>query len=300
MRKIIRTSFILSLFIILLGGCTKNRDHGKTKVSDHQAVPLNIEQESAPEHNDEELMQSTDNNNDFENNIRDIIKNYNMSGELSVYVRDIKNEESYLANPNKMQAASLIKLYIAGCVYENYDEVSSFFGNDARVEELVKTMITISDNGAANSLILALGNNNKFAGMDKVNVYCEKHEYNSTHMGRLLLQSNIEDDNYTSVEDCGKILLELYTEKIEGAENILKYMKLQERVSKIPAGIPAGVVVANKTGELLDVENDVAIVFEENSPYILCIMTQNLKDASLARSLETQLSSEIYLYMSGE
>lgn len=51
--------------------------------------------------------------------------------------------------------------------------------------------------------VLALENKDKFVGIDKVNAYCEKHEYNSTHMGRLLLQLNIEDDNYMFVEDCG-------------------------------------------------------------------------------------------------
>ena len=48
-----------------------------------------------------------------------------VGGKWSVYVEDLKTGGSMTVNNEKMQAASLIKLYIMGAVYENYDALSS-------------------------------------------------------------------------------------------------------------------------------------------------------------------------------
>ena len=164
----------------------------------------------------------------------------------------------------------------------------------------MRNMISASDNEALNELTMALGRDNETKGKEMVNEFCKKHDYEDTHMGRLLLKKNQKDDNYTSVKDCGKFLYDIYTGEIEGAEEILGYMKQQERVSKIPQGIPPHVTVANKTGELSDVENDVAIVFLDTNPYIICIMADKLDDTYKTREIEAELSEKIYLYMCGE
>ena len=49
-------------------------------------------------------------------------------------------------------------------------------------------------------------------------------------------------------------------------------MKEQHIITKIPAGLPEGIESANKTGELSGIENDAAIVWGENTDYILVIM----------------------------
>ena len=53
------------------------------------------------------------------------------NGTWSVYVCNLlKNSEGSI-NDTPMQAASLIKLFIMGCVYENYDALSQTYGGDA-------------------------------------------------------------------------------------------------------------------------------------------------------------------------
>ena len=74
-------------------------------------------------------------------------------------------------------------------------------------------------------------------------------------------------------------------------------MKEQDRTSKIPAGIPQTVVTANKTGELDDTENDVAIVWGENADYIVCVMAGNLSNTASARNKIVEVSQEIYQYI---
>ena len=101
-------------------------------------------------------------------------------------------------------------------------------------------------------------------------------------------------ENYTSVRDCGMFLKRVYQGEIPYGEDMMNLLKQQERRGKIPAGVAQGVVVANKTGELDRVENDAAIVFKDNNPYILCVMSENVNDAAAARQTIVNISSGVY------
>ncbi len=99
-----------------------------------------------------------------------------------------------------------------GTVYENYESLSETYGADT-LNSYLNSMITVSDNDAANKLVNMLGDGDDEAGMRAVNAFCASHGYSSTSMGRLLLQSNEYGDNYTSVSDCGHFLKEIYAEQ---------------------------------------------------------------------------------------
>ena len=158
----------------------------------------------------------------------------------------------------------------------------------------MQAMITVSDNEASNTLTKLLGNQDAAAGREVVNAYCNSQGYEDSSMGRMLLESNENGDNYTSVKDCGLFLERIYKNSIPHAEEMLNLLKQQERTGKIPAGVPSGIETANKTGELSNVENDAAIVFAGEHPYILCVMSENLKDAATARQTIVNLSGDIY------
>ncbi len=217
-------------------------------------------------------------------------------GEWAVYVYGLDTGREASVHNKPMQSASLIKLFIAGAVYEQKERL------DARssaqdTEALLRSMITVSDNDAANTLIRRLGNGDAPAGMQTVNEFAAAHGYAQTHMGRLMLDFDAEDDNYTSVEDCGAFLRDLYRQELTGAEQIIDYMKGQTRTEKIPAGVPAGTITANKTGELETVENDAALVWGGQEPYAICVMSQGLTDAAAARTGIQKLSSDVYELM---
>lgn len=218
---------------------------------------------------------------------------------VSVYAEQIGSGGKVSVNSAPMESASLIKLYIAGCVYENYETVKSQESYGGETDNLIRDMLSISDNNAANTLVTRLGSGNSDVGMAAVNSFCTAHGYNDTSMGRLMLESNAQADNYTSVEDCGRFLREIYEGSLDGADEILECLREQERVGKIPAGVPSDVETANKTGELDDVENDAAIIYGENGDYILCVMMSQLVDAGAGRAAIIQLSSAVYEYMSG-
>ncbi len=262
------------------------------------------------------------------------------NGDWAVYVCDLKTGSEGSINDHRMQAASLIKLYIMGAVYENYDALIAQYGQDT-IDASLYSMITISDNDAANALTTYLGSGDSSAGMQIVNNYCLAHGYTTSSMGRLLLHSNEFGDNYTSVENCGKLLKMVYwdgylqkipenrdtdekttesdlqseqvTENIASTEDdtdeittenttaltphasdMFALLCAQTRRHKIPAQLPDGVRTASKTGELDDVENDAAILYDTDNDLIIVFMSEHLSDCGAAQSTIASLSRQIY------
>ena len=262
------------------------------------------------------------------------------NGDWAVYVCDPKTGSEGSINDHRMQAASLIKLYIMGTVYENYDALIAQYGQDT-IDTNLYSMITVSDNDAANALTTYLGSGDSSAGMQIVNNYCLAHGYTTSSMGRLLLHSNEFGDNYTSVENCGKLLKMVYwdgylqktpenrgtdekttesdlqseqvTENIASTEDdtdeittenttaltphasdMFALLCAQTRRHKIPAQLPDGVRTASKTGELDDVENDAAILYDTDNDLIIVFMSEHLSDCGAAQSTIASLSRQIY------
>ena len=210
----------------------------------------------------------------------------------SAAVVNLNTEDSCTVNNQSMQAASLIKLFIMGAVYDSYDSLTAAYGED-QIQSLLSDMITVSDNTAANTLTNYLGDGDDAAGRGAVNEYCASNSYESTTMGRMLLAPADNGDNMTSVSDCAEFLRKVYKGELPYAEEMMGFLKNQQRTHKIPAGLPEGVESANKTGELDTVENDAAIVFAD-TPYILCIMSENLSDVGAAQSNIAGISSDMY------
>lgn len=226
------------------------------------------------------------------------------NGTWSVYVCNLMKNTEGTIDDQQMQAASLIKLFIMGAVYENFDSLCDAYGADS-VNNYLNPMITVSDNDAANALVNMLGYGDDATGMDVVNSFCQAHGYTSTSMGRLLLQDNTYGDNYTSVSDCGHFLKEIYQGNADTADTTLSHtdamyslLKMQERRNKIPANLPEGVKVANKTGELDDVENDAGIIYStaKGIDLVVCFMSQNLTDSGAAQASIAQDARLIYGY----
>ncbi|MGN0354220.1 MAG: serine hydrolase [Muricoprocola sp.] len=226
------------------------------------------------------------------------------NGNWSVYVCDLKSGEEAAIESRPMQSASLIKLYIMGAVYENYEELAEIYGEDTLYNNLFP-MITVSDNDSANYLTECLGKGNTDEGMRIVTEFCKKHGYQDSGMGRLLLHSNEFGDNYTSVTDAGHFLKEIY-ESIHGeeekelahTEEMFDLLSQQQTRYKIPSRLPEDVKVANKTGELSDVENDAAILYDtlEENDLVIVFMSDSLKDVYQAHDTIGTLSRYIYDY----
>lgn len=236
---------------------------------------------------EEKLTEDGDENN-LEKEINKYIEDTATEGKWGVYAKNLASNKVVVdINNKKMESASLIKLFIMATTF---DEIKKGNMTLDSVESDLRVMINASDNDATNRLIDKLG-------FDKINKYIKDNGYSDTEINRKMLDSTNSKDNYTSVEDAGKILEKIYKGTCvtkEASEKMLEYLKEQKRTEKIPAGVPSGVETANKTGELSDVENDAAIVFKENVPYILVVMSSDLNDTKKARDDIKEISSKVY------
>lgn len=227
------------------------------------------------------------------------------NGTWSVYVCNLLKDSDGTINDTPMQAASLIKLYIMGAVYENYGTIAQSH-NSEEIDSNISAMISVSDNDAANTLVNWLGNGNDAAGVAKVNNFCQEHGFTSTQMNRLLLAGKENGDNYTSVKDCGTFLKQIYqvvngtlpSSTLTNADAMYFQLKTQQRKNKIPAQLPEGVGTANKTGELDTVENDAAIIYDtaKGIDLVVCFMSQDLTDTGAAQSTIAADARAIYGY----
>ena len=198
--------------------------------------------------------------------------------------------EGDLADCVPMVAASLIKLFVYGAVYA---QIEAGTLAEADYAASLRSMINISDNDACNRLIDACG------GIDAVNQFIESQGFEQTRLNRKMLQPGAE--NLCSARDCGQVL----ARALEGSyvspacsDALLAAMGEQTRRSKLPAGVPAGVETANKTGELANggaanAENDAAIIFSPAGTYILCVMSGNISNGVAAGQI-ARLSELVY------
>ena len=62
------------------------------------------------------------------------------------------------------------------------------------------------------------------------------------------------------------------------------------------AKVSDGVSIGNKTGEMDQVENDVAIVYSPACDYILCVFSNNWSDKETALKQIQSISEEVYRF----
>ena len=240
-------------------------------------------------------------------------------GTWSVYVKDLNEEKEILINDTSLYSASLIKAFVMAKTYEDMEQVKADEAKklntadtktvDVKLNDLLWNMITVSDNDSANELVRKLGGGDFQAGAAIVNAFCQERSYTSTHLGREFLASDPTDDNYTSASDCCRLLSDIYNSSLVNAEasaEMLALLTSQTKTAKIPAGVPSGTATANKTGELADsgklgvVENDIAIVFDKEHPYVLCVLSNNIKNNSSAQNTIKKISADVYTYMTSQ
>ena len=226
------------------------------------------------------------------------------NGDWSLYLYRFDTGEEIGIHANEpMISASLIKLFIAGCYLEQVKK-----GNlQDDYQNQLYSMLSASDNGAANTLIDVLG-------FEEINAFIRDHGWRAGKLNRKMLVQN-GTENYTSARDCGEVLRAAYKGKYisrEASERVLEAMgaQISRNRRKIPAGVPGEVETANKTGELftnnaegvyVDVQNDAAVIYAEDHPYVLVIMSAvpSAGEGELHAQI-AELSSIIYEAVCGD
>ena len=153
-------------------------------------------------------------------------------------------------------------------------------GRTYRVGQLLAPMIQLSDNSASNALI-------SHFGFERINASAQRAGLRHTRLRRHFLDYSaivLHHENVTTAADMASLLYEIERGSRESLTTVatpqsctrmIKIMLGQTDRDKIPAGLPRGVPVANKTGEVDGVRNDVAIVDPfGDSPFVLTVLTK--------------------------
>ncbi|MCD8013957.1 MAG: class A beta-lactamase-related serine hydrolase [Lachnospiraceae bacterium] len=241
-----------------------------------------------------------------------------VSGVWSVYLKDLDTDESFTINSQSMYAASLVKLYVMMSAYENMDDLVENYCRvnrvneeeaQATIEDRLYTMITVSRNESYNELVRLHSSENSFAqGARLINSYITENGFLSTgvhstlHPSDSSFESTGEGINETTVEDCGALLEMIYDGACvseDASEEMLSLLLQQENTTKIPAGVPDEILVANKTGETDEETHDAAIIFGEKTDYILCVMSSEVDDMGVgnAGNLIAEMSELVYEFL---
>lgn len=159
-------------------------------------------------------------------------------------------------------------------------------GERFTVRELIVPMIQLSDNTAANLLI-------GHFGIGRINAVGKRAGMARTRLARKFMDFAAiahHNDNVSTPADMARLLYLIERGAHEGTATIVSARHCRDMIAVmlgqtdrdgIPAALPRGTPVANKTGLVEGTLNDVAIVEPYGgSPFILAIMTADAYDYS--------------------
>lgn len=229
----------------------------------------------------------------LEDSLTSFINNSCTSGQWSIYVKNLDDGQSLLINNDYIYAASLIKVFAMGAVYESIH--NGLIPETPAINQSLNAMITYSSNDDFNSLIRTIG-------INTTNSFCKKYGYTDTNQGQGINPSsnnygldNGTTWNQTSVQNCGLILEDIYRGKCISkaySQNMLNLLGQQHLRHKIPSGVPSGNVYS-KTGETDEYEHDIAIVESPKANYILCVMSK-ISNTGAAQGNIRSISNIVY------
>ena len=167
-------------------------------------------------------------------------------------------------------------------------------GSRVPARELVERMIVRSSNLATNAVIALIG----AARADST-----AHALGARNIHVL---RGVEDgkafqkglNNTTTARDLGVLLESIERRQAASSRScgeMLGILSRQELNDEIPAGLPPGTRVAHKTGQITGVLHDAAIVYPPGAnAYVLVVLTRNVPDERVARTLIADLSRLVY------
>jgi len=200
-----------------------------------------------------------------------------------------------LSKADDLQIPLLSKIKIKDSDKVDFSIITEQNLTQCTVLELITWMIIDSDNTATNVLIDLLA-------MDKIN-----ERINSLAMKDTKLQRKMMDfeaikegkNNYTSLKDMLVVMEGLYRGKIinkEVSKRAIDIMKNQRDNSMLKRYITENVVVANKTGELDNLNNDVGIFYTKRADYFIGIFVHKAQNNQKAHEIIGKLSKKVYDY----
>ena len=245
------------------------------------------------------------------------------SGVVGVYARRMAPGKPIVYNPDEIfPTASISKLLIFLSLFQLSEhrrgvfddrvtlEAESFVGGSEildgyspgqsiSIDTLAHAMIDQSDNTASNVLI-------DYVGFDRIRKTIHGAGLQHTQLERHFMDVNAvvpHSANLTTARDMGTLLYQIERGAHESVRTVASpascrrmiaiLLKQQDR-DKIGRGLPRGTPLANKSGEIDGVRNDVGIVDPlGNAPYVLAVLTKELGDWSLGNKAIRRIAKAV-------
>lgn len=186
----------------------------------------------------------------------------------------------------QLVSASLYKLFVALAVYKAIDTGTLNASTpvaSSNVEQCLNKMITVSDNECG----VALGS---LVGWEKQNASLAAEGFNHTKLAQTAAE-------YTSANDVAKLLQRLYAGTLlspNSNNQFLALLKAQKINNRLPMGLPSGVTIAHKTGDLDNSVHDAGIVYAAGGAYVVSLMTTDWDNVGQAPATFASLSQKLY------
>jgi len=246
------------------------------------------------------------------------------SGTVGVWARKLGGNSPVVYNADVVfPTASVIKLAILVSLFQLSEHTPGLFerqvtlklsdfvggseildgynpGQAISIDTLAHAMIEQSDNTASNVLIDVLG-------MDAIARTIHRAGLNKTQLHRHFMDRNAiahHSENLSTARDMGTLLYQIERGAHEAIRTVasprscramIDILLHQEDRDKLARGLPKGTPLANKTGEIDGVRNDIGIVDPYgNSPYVIAVLTKDLYDFSLGNIAIRRISRAVY------
>ena len=247
----------------------------------------------------------------------------NLEGVLGVAILDLTNGHKFLLHETEIfPQASSIKVAVLAELYHQAQQSSEGLSGKAKLSDLYTVaasdivadsyimegltpgvtritnrdlatmMVAVSDNSAANVLIDRLG-------MDNVNALMDSLGLTHTRLRRKMMDVKAAAEgreNISTPAEMMTLLAAIYQGKVLNkpmSDDFFKLLSIHKE-SSIPRELPDSVRIANKPGELEGVRNDSGIVFADNRPYVLCVMTTYLRNERQGEEAIARISGAAY------
>jgi beta-lactamase class A len=252
----------------------------------------------------------------LESNINDV--DHNLDGVLGVAILDLGSGKKFLLHGDEVFAqASSIKIAVLAELYRqaqagkmkltdlytvqaadlvpDSDIMNGLTPGVTRItlRDLATMMVAVSDNTATNVLIDRVG-------MENVNAMLDSLGLAHTRLRRKMMDLKAASEGRENISTPGEmmaLLEDLYRGKVLNQEMTAGFFQMlsTHKNGFITRDLPEGLKVANKPGELEAVRNDSAVVFVENRPYVICVMTAYLRRERDGEEAIARISASAYL-----
>lgn len=241
----------------------------------------------------------------------------NLDGVMGVAIEDLTTGQKYLLRENEIfPQASCIKIAVLAELYRQvqqgklrltdlYKVNASDLVADSRImngltpgvtqltlRDLATMVSAVSDNSAANILIDRVG-------MENVNALLDSLGLKNTRLRRKMMDLKAASEgreNTSTPSDMMTLLESIYRGKVLNktlTDDFFNILSIRKN-SWIPRDLPESLKVADKDGELEGVRTNSGIIFLEQRPYILCIMTTYLRRERDGEEAIRKISLEAY------